>query len=296
MAPRSHISTTGEERAWALVLGTLFFAVVAYWLVAVSIPPSAIESSEIGLTLRSILSADAAWFVLLGWVLTSSFYLGFSRWPKFLARYRRWPRAARTVAWKHFKRALWFAIAFSLLWLGLARQIGLLAIENPGVEPTFLLREFHLLTDPLASFVLLFVVLDVIRSDLFAHARGSRYASVMALVVSLAVEVWVWAEYLGLGFDVEKLLPLILAVLWMELRTYESLVSSRAGGFWSRLGWGLGAFLVFGLGVSLVVSPWSSGWSFFVAKFQYPTIALALGTVAFASANIAVLQRFSRHN
>lgn len=284
-----------EQRTWALTLGTVFFAVVAYWLVQASAVPASEETSSLGLVLKSILSAEAAWFLLLGWILTSSVYLGFARWPAYFARYRQqWSAAARTVAWRRFRSALWKSLVISLLWLTMVRLLSLVKLEKPGFDPVFLLRELHLVTDPLSSFVLLFVLLDLIRTDLYAHALRSRHAMIAVFLVSLGVETWVWAEYLGLGFQIPLFLPLILAVLWGALQTYQTLLAGRGGAFWVRLGWALGIFVVFDIGLSLLDSPWSSGWSFYVAEVSDPVALLAIAAMAFAIANAAVLHRISR--
>jgi hypothetical protein len=283
-----------EQKAWALVLGTVFFAVISYWLVALSVPPDFVKASEVGVIMRSILGADAAWFFLLGWVLTSSVYLGFSRWPKFFKLRLKWTKAERTLAWKKFRFSLWISVSLSLLWVGFARQLGLLQIQSLNFDVSFLLSELHLLTDPFASFVLLFVLLDLIRGDLFSHAIRSQYASVVALLVTVAVEVWIWSEYLGLSFASPLVFPLVLVVLWCGLVSYESLLQNRSGAFWSRLGFAIGGFLIFDLGLSLVNSPWSSGWSFFVTQIESTSLLVALGSVALAALNVAVLHRFSR--
>lgn len=293
MKSRPNSSGLSEQRAWSLALGTLFFALLSYWLVGISIAPSD-ETSEVGMVLRSILSSDAAWFVLLGWILTSSVYLGFSRWPAFFARYVQWPRASRTLAWQRFRSSLWMSLCVSLAWVCLVRQMGLLTVSFPGFDLGFVLSELHLVTDPLSSFILLFFVLDMIRTDLFAQAIKSRNAIVAALLVSVAVEVWVWSQYWNGDFDLTWLAPLILAVLWGALKTYEALLKGQSGAVWYRFGWALGIFLVFDLGLSLLDSPWSSGWSFYLAQVQDSVFLLACAALVFAAANVAVLHRFSK--
>lgn len=292
-APGSATRGLRESPAWAVTLGTLGFALVSYWLVGVSVAPS-YEGSELEAVLKSILSADAAWFLLLGWFLTSSFYLGADHWRRFAAAHVKWPRAARTVAWRRFRSGLWLSLCLGLGWTFVVRKLGLLNLSSPGFDPKFLLSQLYLITDPLSSFVLLFLVLDLIRVDLYTHAIKAPTALLVTFLVSVGVEVWVWAEYLGLNSPREWLIPLILAILWGAIKTYQGLLRARSGAFWQRLGAGLGLFVVFDLGLSLVDSPWSSGWSFLVVEARDSVLLLVVSVLFLAAANIAALHRFCR--
>lgn len=287
-------SVLDRQKTWAFSVGTLFFAVISYAFVFLSVP-DVYQNSEPRILLRSILSADAAWFVLLAWVLTSSCYFGLSKWRGMWKSAMQTSFASRILAWRRFRCSFSVTVSLALVWLLMARMLGFVDIHFVGVDVRFLLSEFYLITDPLASFILLFLVLDIIRTDLFATSFRFRGAFMVSFLVSISIESWVWSMHFSEeGLSAEWYIPLILAVLWGALNTYESFLKRQRGSFWSRLGAGLGLVVVLSVATSLMNSGFASSWSFFDAEVLDSTKLLFWSVSSLACVNIAVLHRISR--